>query len=69
MSPIAFLGVALVIACIGLLVIGLRGRRRDPWDAGIKEFRKNLEALSAEGEIKTSTVIDDDDDGRQSSVA
>ncbi len=68
MSPIAFLGVALVIACIGLLVIGLRGRRRDPWDAGIKEFRKNLEALSAEGEIKTSTVIDDDD-GRQSSVA
>ena len=68
MSPIAFLGVALVIACIGLLVIGLRGRRRDPWDAGIKEYRKNLEALSAEGEIKTSTVIDDDD-GRQSSVA
>ncbi len=68
MSPIAFLGIALVIACIGLLVIGLRGRRRDPWDAGIKEFRKNLEALSAEGEIKTSTVIDDDD-GRQSSVA
>lgn len=68
MSPLAFLGVALVIACIGLLVIGLRGRRRDPWDAGIKEFRKNLEALSAEGEIKTSTVIDDDD-GRQSSVA
>ena len=68
MSPIAFLGIAAVIACLGLLVIGLRGRRRDPWDAGIKEFRKNLEALSAEGEIKTSTVIDDDD-GRQSSVA
>ena len=68
MSPIAFLGIALVITCMGLLVIGLRGRRRDPWDAGIKEFRKNLEALSAEGEIKTFTVIDDDD-GRQSSVA
>ena len=48
MSPIAFLGIAAVIACIGLMVIGLRGRRRDPWDAGIKEFRKNLDALSAE---------------------
>ncbi|MDG1196555.1 MAG: hypothetical protein P8R36_06545 [Actinomycetota bacterium] len=67
MSPIAFLGIAAVIACLGLLVIGLRGRRRDPWDAGIKEFRKKLDALSAEAEIKTSTVIDDDE-GRQSSV-
>jgi hypothetical protein len=68
MSPIAFLGIAAVIACLGLLVIGFRGRRRDPWDAGIKEFRKKLDALSAEAEIKTSTVIDDDE-GRQSSVA
>ena len=53
MSPIAFLGIAAVIACLGLLVIGLRGRRRDPWDAGIKEFRKKLDALSAEAEIET----------------
>ena len=67
MSPIAFLGIAAVIACLGLLVIGLRGRRRDPWDAGIKEFRKKLDALSAEAEIETSAVIDDDE-GRQSSV-
>ena len=67
MSPIAFLGIAAVIACIGLMVIGLRGRRRDPWDAGIKQFRKNLDALSTEAGIKTSTDTDDDE-GRQSSV-
>jgi hypothetical protein len=67
MSPIAFLGITAVIACVGLMVIWLRGRRRDPWYAGIKEFRKKLDALSAEAEIKTSTDIDDDE-GRQSCV-
>jgi hypothetical protein len=28
MSPIAFLGITAVIACVGLMVIWLRGRRR-----------------------------------------
>ena len=67
MSPIAFLGITAVIACVGLMVIWLRGRRRDPWDAGIKEFRKKLDALSAEAETKTLIDIDDDE-GRQSCV-
>jgi hypothetical protein len=45
MSSLFFLGIALVICLVGLVVLSLRGRRVPSWDSGIDDFRQNLDAL------------------------
>ncbi|MEZ5239592.1 MAG: hypothetical protein R2716_11845 [Microthrixaceae bacterium] len=48
MSPLLFLGAAVVISVVGTLILWLRHRDTSGPDASIDEFRSKMRALSEE---------------------
>jgi hypothetical protein len=67
MMSLMFLGVAVVVALLGLAIIGLRERRSQPWDAGITDFQQRLEALRPDPTDEIQWALRQvDDDGRTS---
>jgi hypothetical protein len=46
MSPVVFLMIAVVLSVGGALVLWARNRQPRTYDAGIREFRREMEALA-----------------------
>lgn len=67
MISLLFLGVAVLISLIGLLIVGLRGRRSQPWDAGISDFQERLDSLKPDPSDEIQWALRQvDDEGRTS---
>lgn len=45
MNSLYFLAIAVVIALVGMMVLGLRSRKDPAWDSSIYELRERLDAL------------------------
>ena len=67
MLSLAFLGVAVAISLIGLVIVALRSRRSQPWDAGITEFQYRLDAIKPDPNDEIQWAMRQvEDDGRTS---
>ncbi len=67
MLSLAFLSVALVFPLIGLIILGLRGRRAQPWEAGIDDFQERLDSLRPDPADEIQWALRQvDDEGRTS---
>ena len=51
MNPIVFLLIAVVISVVGSLVLYLRSRTPSSLDAGIDNFRREMQALAPRDEV------------------
>lgn len=51
MSPIAFLLIAVVISVVGSVVLYLRSRTPSSMEAGIDDFRREMQALAPRDEM------------------
>lgn len=67
MISLLFLGVAVLISLVGMVIIGLRGRKSEPWDAEIHDFKDHLDALKPDPSDEIQWALRQvDDDGRTS---
>ena len=67
MIALLFLGIAAAISLVGLLIVGFRGRRAQPWDAGITEHQERLDALRPDPSDEIQWALQQvDDEGRTS---
>jgi len=53
-SPFVFLGVAMGVAALGFAVLWLRNRHPQSMEARMREFARELDALSPEGGIEVT---------------
>ncbi|MFT5531531.1 MAG: hypothetical protein ACI91O_001558 [Candidatus Poriferisodalaceae bacterium] len=67
MSSLYFLGIAVAISAVGLLVLSLRGRRVASWDSGIDDFQHNLNALKPDDNDPVQWAIREVGDQRRAS--
>jgi len=51
MSPFVFLGLAMGVALTGFLLLWLRNRQPQSMEAGMREFARELDALSPDGGV------------------
>ena len=58
MNPLVFLGIALVVSVLGILVLWSRSRQPNTPDASIAEFNAKLRALSGDGKPPLSGPSD-----------
>ena len=67
MIALLFLAIAVGISLLGLLVVGWRTRRAQPWDAGISEHQERLDALRPDPSDEIQWALKQvDDEGRTS---
>jgi len=67
MLSLAFLSVAVAIPLVGVAILGLRGRRVQPWEAGIDDFQERLESLRPDPSDEIQWAMRQvDDEGRTS---
>lgn len=67
MLSLAFLSVAVAIPLVGMAILGLRGRRAQPWEAGIDDFQERLESLRPDPSDEIQWAMRQvDDEGRTS---
>lgn len=50
MSNLLYLGIALALSVGGIVLLWLRNRRPTSLESGIEDFRRELQALSPEGD-------------------
>ena len=68
MIALLFLGIAVVISLLGMIIIGLRNRRSQPWDAGINDFQERLDALRPDPSDEIQWAMQQVDDGGRTSA-
>lgn len=68
MMAVLFLATALIVPLLGLAVLALKGRKSQPWDSEMRQFRSRLDALRPrdDDEIRWAVREASDPDGRTS---